>query len=213
MYEIPIALIGGISGVLGGVCGSLVAGEITRKHSRTERLLAMHAAFNDSGMTQSRSNATAALPRLFRVRQGADRKEVANGDAELESVMNDYWKVLNFYRQLGVLVESGRFDGRFVTLLFGDVFTWWYLNAYCHHLRKTDWYLEVQIHKLWRYMTLHHVPQAKDFHIWVKAAEKEFNTAVSESGVTLLELRRELHEAAKPAWLGQWRAQQDPLDL
>lgn len=207
MNDLLIAVVSGLIGVLGAVIGSVVTGGLHRSHARKERLLIMHAEFNSSTMTAARSRAESMLPTIFKIPPGAGRHEILQRYPDRYASYTGYWEVLNFYRRLAVLFETEDIDTKLAATLFGDLFTWWYLSAYCHHLRGTGWYLEIQIHELWRVLTLECGLPPKKFDVWMRAAQAGFEVQLKESSTTHKEHRVACVQAAKPQWLQQWRSQ------
>jgi len=80
------------------------------------------------------------------------------------------WAVLGFYKRLALSLKHGQLDERYVSDLFGAMFTWWWMICYQNKL-PAGWVDHGIIGDLWKWFQAHtDTEQLKD---WIHRAEHD----------------------------------------
>ena len=194
-------LLNGLSGLLGAILGAAVSGwfswQIFRKQleaSDTQRKLD-----NAASDAQRRLDNTFAFhrefdgPSLNTSRTLAARLLEENPDLSLDQISEKMdgpetvhiWVVLSFYKRLTVSLKHGQLDPRFVSELFGAIFTWWWLICFNKKL-PSFWVDDGILREFWDW--LENNTDAAEMDRWVKRAELDMprylGTSKIESSVS-----------------------------
>ncbi|WP_143175302.1 hypothetical protein [Cryptosporangium aurantiacum] len=140
------------SALFGTLVGASLTWLISRHQQKLYFTLDLHREFNSADMVEVRYSAG----RLLEKHPEKSLRELTDkyiGTPEL----HDIWKIILFYQRLWIVVQHRRVIRKEIPPLFGEIFDWWYVQAFERQLLPLD-------NKLSR--------DISDFHSWLTKTAK-----------------------------------------
>lgn len=171
--NLMIGIVGAVSGLLGAFGGAAISGwiswkifrkqiQISEAQKKLENTFALHREFEGEALNTSRTLGAKLLEShphlsLEAISETMDGPETVH-----------IWAVLGFYKRLALSLKHGQLDERYVSDLFGAMFTWWWTICYQNKLPGV-WVDHGIIGDLWAWFQTH--TRADTLKSWIKRAE------------------------------------------
>jgi hypothetical protein len=121
------------AGLLGTLVGAAIAWLAGRRQRRLEMAFGMHREFHAPEMTHSRNMGGSTVRAHHSQNYNSMRRNLTPDETQ------HVWNVMYFYQRLWLAIKYGNIYKRHVPEMFGENFTWWYLESYETQLVPLDW--------------------------------------------------------------------------